>query len=155
MDRQLIDRYGTEAGDLRKVVAGLSREQLLATPVPGTWSIQENVIHMLDCELVFCDRMKRVIALDNPALPSFDESRYVQNLFYNDQDANVAVEVFENNRRLMSGVLRKLPDAAFDRTGTHSERGVQTLTDVLRYAVEHLQHHLKFAREKRQMVEQR
>jgi uncharacterized damage-inducible protein DinB len=154
MHRELIERFANEAGDLRKVVAGLSRQQLLATPVPGTWSIQQNVIHIVDCELVFCDRMKRVIALDNPALPSFDESRYVQNLFYNDQDASVAVEVFENNRRLMHGVLRKLPDAAFERAGTHSERGKQTLTDVLRYAVDHLQHHLKFAREKRQMVEQ-
>jgi uncharacterized damage-inducible protein DinB len=152
---ELVERYESEAGDLRKVATGLSREQLLATPVPGTWSIQQNVIHILDCELVFCDRMRRVIALDNPALLSFDESRYVQSLFYNDQDATVACDLFESNRRLMSSVLRKLPDAAFARTGTHSERGVQTLTDVLRYAVDHLQHHLKFAREKRGMVEKK
>src|SRR5262245_60281956 len=109
MHRQLVDRYESEAGDLRKVVAGLSREQLLATPVPGTWSIQQIAIHLLDCELVFCDRMKRVIALDNPPLPAFDETKYVQNLFYDDQDANIAVEVFESNRRLMLSVLRKLP----------------------------------------------
>jgi uncharacterized damage-inducible protein DinB len=152
MHRQLVDRYESEAGDLRKVVAGLPREQLLATPVPGTWSIQQIAIHVTDCELVFCDRMKRVIALDDPALPGFDETKYVQSLFYDDQDANVAVEVFENNRRLIHSVLRKLPDTTFERTGMHSERGKQTLTDVLRYAVDHLQHHLKFGREKRQMV---
>ena len=155
MHRQLIDRYEAEAGDLRTVVAGLSREQLLAKPVPGTWSIQQNVIHMVDCELVFCDRMKRIIAMENPALPGFDENKYAAELHYADQEANVACDVFEKNRQLMLSVLRKLPDAAFERTGTHSERGKQTLTDVLRYAVDHLQHHLKFAKEKRQMVEKK
>jgi uncharacterized damage-inducible protein DinB len=153
MHRELIERYANEAGNLRKVVAGLSREQLLARPVPNTWSIQQIAIHVVDCELVFCDRMKRVIALDNPALPAFDETKYVEHLSYDDQDANIACDVFEKNRQLMFSVLRKLPDAAFERSGTHSERGKQTLTDVVRYAVDHLEHHLKFAREKWQMVQ--
>ncbi len=43
-------------------MAGVSREQLDAHPVPGKWSICEVVCHIADYEPVYADRMKRVIA---------------------------------------------------------------------------------------------
>jgi hypothetical protein len=46
----------------------MTRDQLLARPVPGKWSTQEVVCHLADYEAVYADRMKRVIALDEPEL---------------------------------------------------------------------------------------
>ena len=37
MDMTLIEQYARGASALGKAIAGLSREDLLATPVPGTW----------------------------------------------------------------------------------------------------------------------
>ncbi len=66
MDRKVIEAYAAEAPELAKSIAGFSREQMLAFPVPGTWSIQQIVLHIVDTDLVIADRMKRVIAEDNP-----------------------------------------------------------------------------------------
>jgi hypothetical protein len=77
MDAKLIEEYEKGGDDLRMAVRGLEREDLLAFPVPGTWSIQQIVIHLLDSELVTADRMKRVIAEEKAALLSFDENRWV------------------------------------------------------------------------------
>lgn len=82
MDRSLIDQYEKGSDDLRMAVRGLQRDDLLAYPVPGTWSIQEIVIHLMDSDLISADRMKRIIAEENPSLIGFDESRFVKNLFY-------------------------------------------------------------------------
>ena len=54
-------------------------------------------------------------------------------------------------------VLRRLPgesvpDSAFARVGTHNEKGRITLQDLLETYVEHLEHHLKFLRHKRQLL---
>jgi DinB family protein len=61
--------------------------------------------------------------------------------------------LFEKNRQLTAEILRRLPDGAFERWGVHNERGKVSLREYLAIVVDHLQHHLKFAREKRAMVE--
>jgi uncharacterized damage-inducible protein DinB len=152
MDRQLIERYVAEAGEIGKSITGLAPEDLLAFPVPGTWSIQQIVLHIVDSDLVLADRIKRVIAEDKPLLMGFDETKFAARLCYDLQDSTLACEVFAKNRQLLASVLRHLPDAAFERAGIHSERGKVTLADILLNAVNHLQHHLKFVREKRKLL---
>lgn len=152
MDRSLIERYENGGDELRMAVRGLEREDLLAYPVPGTWSIQEIVIHLTDSDLISADRMKRIIAEDNPTLIGFHETQFVKNLFYNEQSVDDAVTIFELNRRNFARVLRKLPDAAFDRVGTHNERGTVTLANMLSGSVKHLKHHLEFIVSKREKL---
>ena len=42
-----------------------------------------------------------------------------------------AVTILELNRRNVARILRKLPNAAFDRVGTHNERGTMKLSDLV------------------------
>jgi uncharacterized damage-inducible protein DinB len=152
MDRQLIQRYAAEADDLEKSIAGLLPEDLLAFPVSGTWSIQQIVIHVCDSDLIAADRMKRMIAEDNPLLIGYDESKFAARLHYEAQDPQLACDVFAKNRQLTAQILRQLPDETFERTGIHNERGKVTLEEYLKSIIWHLQHHLKFIREKRQLL---
>lgn len=152
MDRQFIERYVNEADDLRKSIAGLTPEDMLAFPVPGTWSIQQIVIHMLDSDLIAADRMKRIIAEDNPLLLGYDESKFAVRLHCDKLDVQLACEVFTKNRQLMAAILRQLSDKDFQRTGVHNERGKLTLAEVLNIYTGHLQHHLKFIHEKRKLL---
>lgn len=152
MDQKLIEEYEKGGDDLRMAVRGLQREDLLAFPVPGTWSIQQIVIHLQDSELVIADRIKRVIAEEKASLLAFDESRWVKNLRYEDQSVDDAVTIVELNRRNVARVLKNLPPDAFKRTGMHSERGPLTLEDLVTGAVNHLKHHIKFIVDKREKM---
>lgn len=149
---QLIERYAAEAGDLAKSIAGLSSDDLNAFPVPGTWSIQQIVIHMLDSDLIAADRMKRVIAEDNPLLLGYDETKFAQRLHCDKLAPQLACEVFAKNRQFTAEILRRCTDADFQRTGVHNERGKITLLDLLNTYVGHLQHHLKFVHDKRKLL---
>jgi hypothetical protein len=148
----LLDSYASRADDLSKSIAGLSRDDLLAFPVPSTWSIQQIVLHLVDSDLILADRMKRVIAEDNPPLIGFSETKYAARLHYDAQDAVIAADIFAKNRRLMSSLLTHLPESDFQRTGIHNERGKLTLTDLVKNAADHLLHHLKFIHEKRRLL---
>lgn len=152
MDRTLIDRYLAGAGAMTKAIEGLTREQLLTFPVPGTWSVQQLVLHMFDSELVGLDRMRRIIAMERPLLMGYDENAYIESLHYECADAALAARAFELNRQVMGAVLRDLPDEAFHRVGVHSERGLVTLSDEVQVYVRHLDHHMEFMRAKRKAL---
>ncbi|MCA8995175.1 MAG: DinB family protein, partial [Planctomycetaceae bacterium] len=63
---ELIDAYAAGAQLLRDVLKATSQVDIDARPVEGQWSIREVVCHLADSEIVYADRMKRVIAEDNP-----------------------------------------------------------------------------------------
>jgi len=150
--RKLIEQYSAGAGRLAPSIAGLSKAELNAFPVPGTWSIQQIVLHMMDSDLIASDRMKRVAVEDNPTLMGYDETAFGLGLFYDQLDTGMACDVFEKNRLLTAEILRRLSEPTFARTGNHSERGRVSLTDLIETYVGHLDHHLKFIYEKRRLL---
>jgi uncharacterized damage-inducible protein DinB len=152
MDRNLIEQYARGASQPAEAIAGLSRDQLNSFPVPGTWSIQQIVMHLMDSDLIASDRMKRVAAEENPTIIGYDETAFASKLFYDQMDAAKACEIFRLNRELTASLLRRLPDEAFDRAGTHNEAGRVTLAGLVQTYVNHLAHHLKFLYEKRRLL---
>ena len=152
MDRTHLDAYLAQADELKVWVSGLTRDQLNAHPVPGTWSIQQVVFHTLDSDLVAGDRMRRVIAMDNPLLMNYDESRFAALLSYDKRDASKACEFFAMHRRFMGELLANCSEDAFARTGVHSERGIITLGQLVEDYVQHVFHHRKFVAAKRQAL---
>jgi uncharacterized damage-inducible protein DinB len=152
VNRELIERYAAGADVLGKSIEGLTRADLLAFPVPGTWSIQQIVLHMMDSDLIAADRMKRVAAEDHPTLIGFNETAFAKTLAYDQVPAKEACEVFRLNRRITAELLRRLPDSAFSRMGYHNERGEVSLEQLLTTYTDHLEHHMKFLREKRKLL---
>ncbi|MBI3410594.1 MAG: cysteine synthase A [Planctomycetes bacterium] len=149
MDRKIIENYAACGSQLRRAVAGLSKDDLTARPGPGKWSILEVIVHLTDSDSISIDRMKRILTEDNPSLLYADETAYVDRLFTHDQSLDDALTLFEVNRRQFARVLRKLPDDAFERQGTHNRRGAVTVGEMVKDYVEHVEYHLKFVQEKR------
>src|SRR5438128_1888651 len=149
---QLIDSYLAGPQTLRQAVAGMSREQLLARPVPGKWSTLEVVCHLADFDPILADRMKRVIAEEKPTLIGADENRFAAALGYHDRDLEEELAIIEKTRQQLARILRKLPAQALSRTGMHNERGERTLEQLLTTTISHIPHHVKFIHEKRKAL---
>lgn len=147
-----IEAYRGGGKLLETAIAGLSLADMRAYPVPKTWSIAEIVIHLMDSDLVMSDRMKRIIAEDNPTLIGFDESAFTKNLFYNRLDPHAAVDIFNRNRMFVCAILEQLPESAYHRVGTHNQRGKVTVGSLLQGCIDHLEHHTKFILHKRQLL---
>jgi len=149
---QLIDKYLAGPALLRKAVAGMSREQRTARPVAGKWSTLEVVCHLADFDPILADRMKRIIAEDNPQIIGADENHFAAALRYPDRDLEEELAIVERTRSQMGRILRALPPETFARVGTHNERGQLTLEIILTNAVNHIPHHAKFIEEKRKTL---
>ena len=143
-NRDIIDEFEVGERKLRPAIIGLARDELLARPGPGKWSIQELVIHLVDSDAIAIDRMKLVITEDNPTFLRADEQTYVDNLHCEAQDIEDAITLFELSRRQFSRVLRQLADSQFERFGTHNgELGRITLAELVENYSKHLDHHLQ------------
>ncbi len=152
MNRDLIEAYAAGGATLRRAVQGLARDDLLARPGPGDWSIQELVIHLADSDAIAIDRMKRILTEDNPPLLYADETAYVDRLLPDEQSLEDALTLFDVGRKQWSLVLRKLPDDAFSRQGTHNRAGIVTLGGMIASYSKHFDDHLVFLRAKRERL---
>lgn len=152
MNRDRIDVFASGGQQLVDAYQGLTRDQLLAVPIPGTWSLQQIAIHMLESDLIGADRMKRIAAMDCPLLIGYDEKAFSLLPGVNELDAQKACEIFASHREMLAVVLRKLPDQAFDRYGIHNEIGKVTLAEMVDKYIAHLDGHLVHVLKKKQMV---
>ena len=143
-----VERFIADAPALEQLIAPLSKDHLMARPIPGTWSLQELVIHVMESDLIATHRMKRIIAEENPLLISYDENLFVKSLYYHDCDVRLCAQLFRLNRLQMGEILHRLPPAAFERCGVHNVRGKVSLKEMVAMYADHVEHHLRFAREK-------
>jgi hypothetical protein len=148
----LLDQYRSGPATLRKAVAGMSREQLLARPVPGKWSTLEVVCHLADFEPIYADRMKRVIAEENPLLLSGDPDKFQARLAYANRDVAEELTIIETVRNQMARILKTLSESDFTRTGKHSTDGPLSLAVLLDRITGHIPHHLEFIEAKRRAL---
>ncbi len=152
MNSPLIEAYLSGPRQLRQAVAGMTREQVLARPVPGKWSTLEVVCHLADFDPILADRMKRIIAEDRPTLLVADEKHFAAALAYHERDLEEELALIEHTRSQMARILRTLPGEALARVGVHNERGEMTLERMLTIASNHIPHHVTFIQEKRKAL---
>ena len=153
MDVQaLMAEYARGPQLLREAVAGMSREELVARPVPGKWSTLEVVCHIADVEPIYADRIKRTIVEDEPTLFGMDPDRFLARLPCHQRDVEAELDLVAAVRRHLTGILRHLDPSALQRTGRHSVDGPLTAATFLQRITNHLPHHLRFIQEKREAL---
>lgn len=134
---------------LRESVRGLAVEQVRTAAPPGRWSPLEVVCHIADFELVYADRMKRVVAEDKPTLFGGDPDQFTAKLAYSQRDLEEELAVIDSVRKQVARFLRTLDANAFEREGIHSTDGPLTLATLLKRIAGHIPHHVEFIRQKR------
>jgi hypothetical protein len=152
MNRTLIDRFEAGADVPARAIAGLSMADLDALPVPGTWSIRQIIVHLWESDLAASHRMRRIVAEETPLLIAYDETACAKHLFYEHEDMTRVCRLFDDNRRMAAGLLRRLPDSAFERVGIHNQRGKVTLGEMVSIYVDHVRGHMTHLVKKRGLL---
>jgi uncharacterized damage-inducible protein DinB len=147
-----IEAYLAGPQDLRAAVAGLGREQLVARPVPGKWSVLEVVCHLADTDANIAYRIKRVLSEERPTFERVRPDLMHAALAYHARDVEEELTAFEVTRRQVARILLASTPEAWERAGVVGDRGDRTVAQMLRGAVEHLAHHLAFVAEKRRAL---
>lgn len=149
---ELINAYVTGPNELRRAIAGMTPEQIDAAPIPGKWSTRQVICHIADFEPVYADRMKRVVAEDQPPLRGGDPDVFAARLHYEARDIKEELQLIEAVRRHTARFLSALSESDFNRTGIHSADGPLTLRTLLERITNHIPHHVRTIDEKRRAM---
>jgi len=146
---QMIDRYAAGPDELRGAIGDLTESDVQIAVEPGRWSVLQVVCHLSDFELVYADRIKRILAEDRPTMFGGDPDQFAANLAYDQRDLQEELDVISSVRRQVARLLRTLDSAAFERVGIHSTDGPLTLGVLVKRIAGHIPHHAEFIRQKR------
>jgi uncharacterized damage-inducible protein DinB len=148
----LIESYAGGADLLRGTLQSAAKVDVDARPIPGKWSIREVVCHLADSEIIYTDRMKRILAEENPTFFEADPNRFGPALHCPQRPLDKELAVVEAIRAHMLPILQALSADDFQRTGIHSRDGQMTLQTLLERITGHIPHHVAFIKEKLQAL---
>lgn len=131
-----LDRMAQGPQKIREALAGASDKELaFAEPKPGGWTPKQVAAHLMDTELVWSVRFRKLLAEDNPALPGFDQEKWAA--LAGERNLDDILKVHEGLRKQNVSMLRAAAKAALDHAGNHPEYGKITLRDHILHGCEH------------------
>lgn len=138
---RLIQRYADGPARLRAALDAVPAEARRWRPQPGRWSVHETVCHCADSETCAAVRIRYVLAERQPRIDGYDQDEWARGFDYHAHPLDLALATVEAVRANTTALLRRLPEPAWDRAGTHSEHGRYTAEDWLRIYAAHLEGH--------------
>ena len=145
----LIATYEDGAVALEAAVEGIPAERLKSRVPPGKWSVLEVVCHIADFEVVNAERIRRVLAEQEPTLFNGEPDDFERALAYDSRELAQELSLISAIRGQTARILRSIPTDAWLRKGIHSTDGPITLRQLIERVTRHVPHHIAFIKEKR------
>jgi DinB superfamily len=133
--------------ETRNVLAGLLQNlpETVAkkSPEPGKWSIAEIVAHLADTELAAGFRFRAIAGgEDGVPIPGYDQDRWAEAGNYRVAKMEDSLKSFLAVREMNLRFLKGLPEKAWSKYGIHSERGRESLRDLVVLVAGHDLNHI-------------
>jgi hypothetical protein len=140
---RLIEQYARGPTRLRDALAAVPPEALKWRHAPAEWSVHEIICHCADSETNAAVRIRYLVAEAEPLILGYDQEVWAETLDYHRHPLEPALAVVTAVRAHTSALLRRLPDAAWERRGRHTESGAYGAEDWLTIYAEHLEGHAR------------
>jgi hypothetical protein len=139
----LLERFRRGPEVMAVILTGVFGDEEDYVTAPGKWTIRQLIAHVADTEIVAAGRFRQVIAEDNPTLVAFDQDAWAARLDYSRRKPKQSLESFRRLRAENYELLKGLEEAAFDRSGNHTERGPLSLRQMLEGFANHAESHAR------------
>jgi hypothetical protein len=134
----LLDALEAMPQDLRSAAGKMTLDVARTPPPDGGFSLVEQAWHLADLEREgYGERIRRLLADDDPDLPDFDGARVAAGRNYRAKSLRAGIAVFLAARTANLALLRSVEGAAWDRVGRQEGVGRVTLRDIPRMMREH------------------
>ena len=127
---------------VREAVAGLSSEQLTATPIGGEWSVAQIVHHCGDSHVNYYIRLKMILTADNPPIQPYDEAVWGEFPDARDGDFTHTFNILDGIHARWLHAFSSIDGDAWERIGTHGSGKIWTPASTLTSFANHCQAHL-------------
>jgi hypothetical protein len=139
----LIERYAAGPTVLKAALQKIPTAALQWRPGPGKWSAHEIIVHCADSETNSHGRIRQLLADETPVIHGYDQDRWARELDYHTLPLEPALATTTAVRVNTVPILRRLSDAQWRKSGTHSESGRYSMEDWIQIYAAHLEGHAR------------
>ncbi len=107
---------------------------------PGKWTGRQGLMHIVDAETVFFERLRRILSGDRGMMVPFNPDAWATQLPAT-RSLSVARNLFTATRASIVELAAGLRPADLARSGWHQVRGTVTVLAQLRLVLWHADHH--------------
>jgi len=141
--KQPLAVQAATAKKLERFIKSVPTARLRKRPAPDKWSVSEIVAHLADAEIVGGFRMRLILGAPGTPIAAFDQDSWVTSGHYEKRDPHKSVAQFRVVREADLALLKSLTPAQWKHYGMHSERGQETIEQIVRMFAGHDINHLR------------
>jgi hypothetical protein len=138
-------RLDAQSAALQGLVAGAAARDLDAGPPSGEWSARENLAHLARHQVVFLDRIARILTEEAPALGRYRAEEDAAWPAWSDLGVDGVLARHRAGRDRLIQWVTTLSAADARRVGLHPAFGAMPVTAWLDFFLIHEAHHLYVA----------
>ena len=131
---------------LRRAVRGAAPRRLAEPPAAGKWSAAEILAHLVDTDLLWGYRMRKILETTGARLDEVEQDQWCRKLRYAAVPPAASLAAFEELRRWNLALLARLPPARRRAWGAHSSFGRLSVSRIVRMLAGHDRNHLRQVR---------
>lgn len=142
MYSSLHDRLKNQHEAIERIISGVDSSCLELHPAEGKWSIHDNIAHLARYQLIFINRIKKILTVDHPEIEQYKAE--------NDPDfeswkrlgiAELSISL-EKERKVIFNLITTLTGNQLNRQGHHTKYGNLTIVQWTEFFLLHEAHHL-------------
>lgn len=127
---------------LADLLAQTSPDERRRIPAPGKWSINEITAHLADAEIVTACRIRMILAANGTPIQAYQQDVWARLFRYDQADALESARYMASVRASTLALLSRVDPTLLANHGVHTERGRETVSDILRFYAGHDINHL-------------
>jgi hypothetical protein len=141
--KQPLAVQAATAKKLDRLIKGVPTSRLRKRPAADKWSVGEIVAHLADAEIVIGFRMRMILGAPGTPIAAYDQDSWVTSGHYARRDPRKSVEQFRVVREANLALLASLTPDQWKQYGMHSERGQETIEQIVRMTAGHDMNHVQ------------
>lgn len=140
--RSVIDRLRTQHESIDMIIQNIPQEKLMAQPAPGKWSIKDNIAHLARYQLIFIERINRIISGAHPSFESYVAEKDADFPAWQKWDLKTLLDRLQADRKFIFDLVNGLSCTQTETTGKHQRFGDLTVVQWTEFFLLHEAHHL-------------
>ena len=141
--KQPLAVQAATAKKLERLIKGVPASKLRKRPAADKWSPGEIVAHLGDAEIVIAFRMRLILGAPGSPIAAYDQGSWATSGHYEKRDPRKSVEQFSVVREANLALLKSLTPEQWKQYGMHSERGQETIEQMVRMTAGHDINHVQ------------
>jgi len=138
----LTERLKNQHKTLASIIIKLNNRQLTHRANKGKWNIHENIAHLAKYQPVFIDRMRRIIAIDEPEFTAYRAEDDDEFEIYCAFTTYELLKKISSDREVIFHLITHLSPDKLERTGSHPKYGKLNILEWSEFFLLHEAHHL-------------